>query len=274
MFRSWVNGKLADALAIDERSINFADGIFETIRLQNGQAPLLALHLARMQRGAATLNIPFEAQQIERDLALAVAYSQQHPAQCLRLKYILSRGVSNTGYRAANLMPTRIMRVQAFERDVRALQMGVKAQFCQWPLSSQAQLAGIKHLNRLDQVMASQELAADVFEGITRDQQGIIVEGTMTNLFMRTEQGTWQTPSLATAGVAGVMRQCLLEQVFPDFGEAVTSVQCTDFQGIAELFVCNALIGIVPVVELDGQCFTISEQTQRLQSTINKIIQL
>jgi 4-amino-4-deoxychorismate lyase len=194
--------------------------------------------------------------------------------QCLRLKYVLSRGVSQTGYRAANLAPTRIMSVQAFERDVRALHRGVKAQFCQWPLSSQAQLAGIKHLNRLDQVMASQELAVDVFEGITRDSQGIIVEGTMTNLFMRTEQGIWLTPSLATSGVAGVLRQCLLEQVFPALGEQVIEVQLRDFRGITELFVCNALIGVVPIVELDGQCFTISEDTLLIQSTINKKIHL
>lgn len=265
---TWVNGEPDANLAITDRGLAFGDGLFETIRVEQQQAPLLAYHLQRLQCGAERLGIGFPEARIKADMAAAM---QQATAGCWRLKYILTRGNSVSGYQACpSLQPNRIMQLQPFTRDVPMLQQqGVQLRYCDWRLAQQPALAGLKTLNRLDQVMARQEWQDDsIFEGLMADQQGHWVEGTMSNLFV-VQQGHLLTPSLEQAGVAGVMRRVVLE-LAADAGIPCSETVLADFNRCDEVFITNALIGIVPAVALAGQQWPVGPITRRLQQHLHE----
>ena len=280
VFCCWVNQTLSDSVIANERALHFGDGVFETIRLQNGSAPLLDFHLARLQQGLHHLAIPLSDDAINADIALAIDASTMHPHQVFRLKYLISRGSIDAPYRIhveQRLEATRIMSLSAFNRDVSALQSeGVSIQFCHWPVSINPRLAGLKHLNRLDQVMASRELAADVFEGIMLSSDGHenIIEGTFSNLLMRDKKGNWLTPDLRLAGVEGVMRDYVINTVLPEMGFDCSITSMTSLVNISECYLMNAMMGVIPVRHLQApikQSFTVSDQGRQL---INRSQQL
>jgi 4-amino-4-deoxychorismate lyase len=271
---SWVNGQPTDQVSVTDRALAYGDGLFETLLVVNGDIPLLEKHLARLAHGLSVLGITLDIADVRADLDQCLAHIANTSSQSrFRIKYTVSRGESLAGYRAKNLKPNRIVQLAEYQRDIAKLQQGVKLQYCQWLLSSQGALAGIKHLNRLDQVMAAQELSIEVFDGLMRDEQGFIIEGTMSNVFMRHENGQWLTPKLTNTGVKGVMRATVIEQMAA-CNIVLEEVNIASLTRISELFICNALIGVVPVLELEGQCFTIGEQLQQLQRHINSLLQL
>lgn len=264
---SWVNGQQSEKLSVFDRAVAFGDGLFETILVTHGQAPLLPLHLARLERGLKALHIPLSIDQAEEDISQAIESLDANKR--FKLKYIVSRGESEAGYKPnAGINPTRLLQCAVFDRDLAALQQGIKATVCQWLLSCNSQLAGIKHLNRLDQVMAAKQIPDDCYEGILRDSSGCFIEGTMSNFFVRTESGLWQTPKLDVSGVKGVMRGHILSEMKAR-NIAVEETRIASLARISEMFISNALIGVVPVLELDGQCFTISDNTLAIQNHIN-----
>jgi 4-amino-4-deoxychorismate lyase len=131
---------------------------------------------------------------------------------------------------------------------------GVVADFSQFPLTVNPQLAGMKTLNRLEQVMASREFTGREFELIMRDASGNLIEGTRTNLFVK--QGSkWITPPVSSLAVAGVMRKyvidCLRETGIEVREEAVppSVLSSSGFQG---LYLANSVVGIVPVRKMAG----------------------
>ena len=147
---------------------------------------------------------------------------------------------------------------------------GIQVRICETPVSVNSTLAGIKHLNRLDNVLARNEwLNSDVQEGIMLDEQGSIIEGTMTNVFLVSDHALI-TPSLERAGVAGVMRAYLLNmakknKVTTRISEGIGIQQLYDAQ---EVFVCNSILGVWPVVKLESKHWPIGSFTRLAQSWI------
>lgn len=224
-----------------DRGLAYGDGLFETMRAHAGGLPWWPRHRARLAAGAERLGIAMPTK-ARLDAALAEALARS-PEGIVKL--LLTRGIAARGYAPeADASPTLLVSVSPLPPatasplrvDLLALRLGV-----------QPALAGIKHLNRLEQVLGARE-AADrgLDEGLMADAEGRLTCGTRTNLFAFVA-GRWITPPLEQAGVAGVARGVLLETWRPPGGLAVAALAVADLPRIEALLLSNAVRGILPV---------------------------
>ncbi len=248
------------------------DGVFETVRIHGGTPTLWAAHLQRMLRGLHCLGLDpgpaFSDEITDRTGACAASAG----AGVVRIVVVAAPGA---GYRRRD-PPELLVSLQL--RDAPRVapahyEAGVSAVICQQRLARQPALAGIKHLNRLEQILATHELAAaQADEGLMLDTGGFVIEGTRTNLFLRTAAG-WITPDLADCGVRGTLRDALLETL-PAGGVPVESaaVPATLLAEAEEMFVCNSVIGVWPVRELQGRPLTTGAGTRRAQELASALL--
>lgn len=237
-----------------DRGLSYGDGLFETIRVTKGQAPLLDDHLERMIADAGRLGIPVEYDFLSRVcLQALVRFRAAGPDFVLKL--ILTRGAGGRGYNpGSNLVPNLL--VSRSELPPAPDTAGVVADFSPVTLTVNPLLAGIKSLNRLEQVMASRALGGDLFEVLMCSPDGSVVEGTRTNLFVATDEG-WLTPPASTLAVSGVMRKKVLA-CLQAAGEcvkegAITRERLLEAGGHRGLWLTNSVLGLVPVRKLAGR---------------------
>jgi 4-amino-4-deoxychorismate lyase len=258
-----VNGKSQDTLALTDRAIHYGDGVFETIALRDGQLELWPEHMVRLQASCQRLGFAapqplrllHEAQQVCHGLSQAV------------IKIIVTRGEGGRGYRPPETPhPNRIVAAYPWpEYSPQYEQVGINLRVCQTRLGINPALAAIKHLNRLEQVLARAEWdSPEIAEGLMLDVAGHVVEGTQSNLFFA-EGGVLHTPDLSNCGVAGIMRGVILElaanlSIPTQVGHY--SVNC--LKSADEVFVTNSIIGLWPV-----KC--IEQQTYRLGAIIRSL---
>ncbi len=204
-----VNGEPAATISLADRGLQYGDGLFETIRVVADQRQFWDLHIDRLRRGCDALNIPMPAPELLDEESRRLLASGDY--RDVVLKLIVTRGSGGRGYAPADEpSPTRIFSVHPLpDYPDHWYRLGVAARFCTTRLAPQPRLAGIKHLNRLEQVLARQEWQGEVAEGIMLDDQGDVIEGVMSNIFALID-GVLRTPPLDRCGVAGVMRQRIL----------------------------------------------------------------
>lgn len=262
-----VNGVETENLSVADRGLQYGDGLFETIAVRNGQPRLWARHMQRLQHGCERLAISMP------DAGLLADESQralQH-AQSAVIKIMLTRGSGTRGYRPDPAQePTRIVRALPSPQHPETNRtQGIAVRWCQTRLGRQPLLAGLKHLNRLEQVLARAEWQQEFAEGLMCDSDGRVIEGTMSNLFI-VRDGVLVTPDLSQCGVAGVMRAEVLDQaarlgivtrIEPLTAEAVTVAD--------EIFVTNAVIGLWPVSLLETRHYVVGKVTQALQAALS-----
>ncbi|RAU19379.1 aminodeoxychorismate lyase [Nitrincola tibetensis] len=263
----WVNGVPAEHISVTDRGLSYGHGIFETLPIVQGTALLWSLHRQRLMMSCERLGIPFQSviDAIEQDIRGFL------PDQTGVLRITITCGEGLRGYRMPDrIVPTRIL--QYLPPSVYPNQperMGIKAMLCQQRLGISPGLAGMKHLNRLEQVLARSEWqTADLQEGIVCDIDDYIIEGTMSNLFM-VKAGELHTPSLDRCGVWGVMRQHLIHLAEREgFVLHEGRYHLEDLLASDEIFFCNSLIGIWPLVELSPHSFVIGPVTRKLQALL------
>ncbi len=244
-----INGESQTSIAISDRGIQYGDGLFETIAVENGQCDHWFEHMSRLVEGCARLHIPepdtqqllVEAQQLFSGQQLAV------------LKIIITRGSGGRGYRIPeNVMPSRIISIHSWpEFPPVNRTLGVQLYLCETLLSHQPALAGIKHLNRLEQVLARDEWHnPDISEGLMRDVNGNVVEGTMSNVFA-VINNELVTSKIEDCGVAGIMRAHIMRQaVLHEIAVVERNMSLDDILMADELFICNSIIKVWPVRQL------------------------
>ncbi|QCI11406.1 aminodeoxychorismate lyase [Pseudomonas putida] len=243
--QSWIDGQPATALNLQNRGLAYGDGLFETIAVRGGQPSLLDGHLARLALGCQRLGI-------DADLALVrdevLRYASQLGDGVAKL--ILTRGDSQRGYApVAGAAPRRILQGSPLPTYPQAhAEQGICLFACQTQLAEQPLLAGLKHLNRLEQVLARAEWQdSEHAEGLMRDAQGRVIEGVYSNLFL-VRNGVLLTADLSRCGVAGVMRGALLEQAAAlAIPVQVTDLWLADLVQADEVLVCNSVYGVWPV---------------------------
>jgi 4-amino-4-deoxychorismate lyase len=244
----WIDSRPASALNPALRAVHYGDGLFETLRVSGARIDYLARHLQRLQAGCQRLQLGFA------DWAGLEAELQQRAGEVGEgvIKLILSRGPGARGYRfTPGQGVSRIVSTHAPPAWPPAHATdGVGVRICELRLSLQPRLAGIKHLNRLEQVMARAEWGDEYEEGLMLDYNGCLIEGTMSNLFV-IRDGTLLTPRLDDCGVAGVMRSVLLD-IAAGLGVETRreTLLPADLQSAEEVFLCNSLIGVWPVVSV------------------------
>jgi 4-amino-4-deoxychorismate lyase len=241
-----INGAVTNFLPLSDRGLAYGDGVFETIRYCNGRLLFEDLHLQRLQRACRTLDLTLDESALEDDIAKALRLGNTPHGV---LKIIVTRGGGGRGYRPPRQQSTRIITLHPLpDYGPTPPEKGIRAFLCRQRLGIQTTLAGIKHLNRLEQVLASGEWPDDGFlEGLMLDQDGYVIEGTRSNLFF-VRQGRLYTPDLARCGIDGIMRQVLLQH----YGEKVESGYYTlaDLYQAEEVFFCNSVFGVWPVLSL------------------------
>lgn len=262
-----INGQNGASLSAQDRGLLYGDGLFETLAVQNGAPIRWERHLQRLMLGCARLGIPcpdISALTIE-----SLQLCQGHDRAVLKL--IVTRGVGGRGYRApAQPQPTRILAIHPWPDYPTGNAIdGVCVRLCRTRLAQQPALAGLKHLNRLEQVLARAEWSdEELAEGLLFDNEDHVIEGTMSNLFL-VDDGQLITPDLSDCGVAGIMRTMIIETA------AALGVRCivravarVELFNAAELLLCNSLIGLWPVRQLDTHRLMPGPMTRRLQQAL------
>jgi 4-amino-4-deoxychorismate lyase len=260
-----VNGVEVDHIPVNDRGFQYGDGLFETIEVIKSQPVFLDQHLLRLSTGCSRLNIPSpDINQLTDEIYRVCKHSKQAV-----LKIIITRGSGGRGYRQPEAIhPTRVISLHPFpEYPATHAKQGIIARFCDTRLGLNPTLAGIKHLNRLEQIMARSEWNdPSIQEGIMLDANNHVIEGTMTNLFYMKDSIIY-TASLTLSGVAGIVRGVIkgliaehnITLIEHDYGkEALLTAD--------EAFVCNSIIGLWPIRQIENVNFAASEVTSQLQT--------
>lgn len=254
-----VNGCRDAMVGATDRGLAYGDGLFETVRFVGDGAPLWGRHMARLTAGCARLGLP--APDPARLLSEAREVAAGLPSAVVRIT--LTRGEGPRGYAPpAVVQPTRI--VAAFAPSapsVPAAREGIRVRTCALRLAAQPRLAGLKHLNRLEQVLARAEWDdPSIGEGLLLDAGGHVVSATMANLFAVID-GVLVTPRLDLCGVAGVARAEILATRAVDERPLTVAELAT----ASEIFLTSVVRGIVPVRAWDERCFAPGPVARELQ---------
>jgi 4-amino-4-deoxychorismate lyase len=271
-----VNGVETSAINIADRGLAYGDGLFETMRVVQGQIPLLDWHLKRFLRGVEILGLG-AAEQLRRDFTtyISMALEEIKTNACLDtsiIKVIITRGASGRGYVPPLEAQCQFI-VQVFDRPdypESYSRQGITLKQCEYRLARHPWLAGIKHLNRLDQVLASQELLSFP-EGLLMDYEGHVIEGTKSNILLM-KDGRVMTPDLESCGVQGVLRDALIASADQGLGIEIVEADISYemLQSADGLAMINSIFGLWPVRQL--KCTDGREVKYRIQPQC-KIIQ-
>ena len=246
--RRLVNGVEGAAIAADDRGLQYGDGLFETMAVTNGRIRHFDLHMTRLAEGCHRLGMP----------APPVALIEDDCEEALEglgaavVKLILTRGPGPRGY-PPPLEPTLTRIVTSTAAHPPETRPYLTVRICETRLGLNPRLAGMKHLNRLEQVLAGAELRdPQVDEGLMRSTDDRLVSGTASNVFL-VRDGVLHTPRITDCGVSGVMRQLVLRAA--EQAGIPTDVRDVRFEEVLEaheLFLTNAVRGIRPVGAIEG----------------------
>jgi len=278
-----LNGHPLDLISVTDRGIAYGDGLFETVSVIQREMPLWNYHVERLQAGCNALTIPWskaDSVQLRNECFEVLEFNG---AEHGIIKIIVTRGEGGRGYNSQGAgNPSRIVSYfDAVSFPLTHYSDGITIKLCRTQLGHNPRLAGLKHLNRLEQVLATREWQGlEYDEGLMTDCNGDVIEATKSNLFL-VKEGQLITPSLKACGVEGVMRRFLLERSLHLGLENIERrVSLDDLEQGEEVFVCNSVVGIWPVVKLAGdqlpQAFHWQKGaiTERLQLMIQSELRL
>lgn len=248
-----------------DRGLHYGDGLFETLRVDGGRIPFLPWHAERLREGCRRLNLPWPG----HFLAQAEALAARHPRAVL--KFLYTAGPGERGYRRSRNRPVSRWFVSGLPPE--PAEPGLRVRWCRHRLAHQPALAGIKHLNRLDQVLARAEWEDEFDEGILCDFQGHPVEGVQSNLFW-VRDGVLHTPPLDACGVAGVLRRAVLAWAARE-GLAISEAYQppASLLGAEEVFLTNSVRGIQPVLRLETRTWQPGPLARRFAARLEALRQ-
>lgn len=249
-----VNGVIGAQISPLDRGLVYGDGLFETCKLQKGIISLWSYHRERLLAGCQKLGIPLPSDLLEAQLTGVI--SSCNPGEAV-VKITVTRGQGGRGYKwPSPAQPSIIIGVYPVaEYPAINAREGVKVHLCKLRLGLNPALAGMKHLNRLEQVLARAEWSDDtIAEGLLLDTSDNVVEAVFSNIFL-VSRGELLTPDLSAAGVSGVMRRYILEVLAPAMAinAQITQLGLDDLYAADEIFLCNSLYGIWPVREIQAE---------------------
>ncbi|MCJ8321465.1 MAG: aminodeoxychorismate lyase [Colwellia sp.] len=255
-----INGKQTNQLSVKDRSISYGDGLFTTGKITNGNIEMLPLHINRLRQGCIKLKI-------EQPNLNELNDELQEIARCYNkavIKIVITAGEGGRGYsRIGTSSPTIIISVSAFpERYELWQQNGINLGVSSLQLGISPMLSGIKHLNRLEQVLIRQELDNRAEDDLlVTNIYGHVIETSCANLFWLIDDQIY-TPDISHSGVAGLVRDKILANI-PNvrLGDFIL----TDVEKAQAMFICNSVMGIVPVKTFNGKLLSL-EKLSGIQS--------
>lgn len=263
-----INGQRNDCLDARDRGLAYGDGVFRTLRIESGQPRWWRDHFAKLRADCAALNLLCPDVDSLYDEVCQVAEATHGV-----VKIVLTRGTGTRGYAPPAVQSTtRLVMASPLPDYAQATASSdVRARWCALTLSRQPRLAGIKHLNRLENVLARAEWNDPaIFEGLLCDDSGAVIGGTMSNLAC-ISAGELHTPDLSECGVTGVARSRLLRAA-ARHGLATRVGRLTPAAILSadELMICNSVMGLRRVVQLDVTCWPPGRWFPRLQTALNE----
>jgi 4-amino-4-deoxychorismate lyase len=267
-----INGDFSQQITPLDRGFAYGDGIFRTMLMRNGLPVDWPLHYQKLVADCAVVGIVCpSAELLMSDFKQLFSMDEIEENRLGVAKIVITRGESYRGYKPpAITLPTRVVIKSAMPNyAVTLVEQGVELCICQLRLNHQPKLAGVKHLNRLENVLARAEWSSDaIFDGLMLDQSGCVIEGTMCNVFIRQGQQII-TPDLSMCGVAGVTRQRIIG-LAPSLGLQVKVETLTLEQLLSadEVVICNSLIGALQVTKIADQRW----QNQLLANTLRALL--
>lgn len=249
-----INGAAQSAFDARDRGLAYGDGLFETCRVFGGRIPLWQQHTQRLYSSLKNLKISIDNNALESFIKLILDAAKAKGCNAGVLKVMVTRGLGGRGYRMPESPSANILlyfypdELTGFNAQPEPVELGL----CRMLIGRNPTLAGHKHLNRLENVLARSEWAGDrIIDSILRDSEGLVVECTAHNIFMLVDN-TLVTPALDQCGVKGVMRELIRTQLSRTIGMHVveTTLTLKDLQAADAIFICNSNCGIRPVAKI------------------------
>ena len=280
-FISLVNNEFTHNISILDRGFAYGDGFFETmlwkhlggVARPNLKVEFWEKHYDRIKKGCDLMKIklPNLIDLLkQREKILQRSFFNASLQEGI-LKLIITRGVGGRGYKFDNNMKPTIAFLSFPKPKFNPLvyENGVKVRFCKNKLYSHNRLFGLKHMNRLDSVLARSEWEDEFFEGIILDEDTNLVEGTMTNIFF-VKGDILITPPIEKTGINGILRQVVIEKAKNFFKRIeISKVNKKILGSFDQMFLTNSVMKIVPVKKLGRKKFSVGENLKKLVNFFN-----
>ena len=261
-----VDGRLADSVDARDRGLAYGDGVFRTLRTRDGQPLWWRDHYAKLADDCVALLLACPDEAVLRAEVCRVAAAGEGVA-----KIVITRGAGARGYALPpGQTATRIVLSAPLPAYAHAAAgEDIVARWCALRLARQPRLAGIKHLNRLENVLARAEWDdPSVVEGLLCDEGGAVIGGVMSNLVIARD-GEFLTPDLSQCGVAGVARARLLRAAHRlGIGMRVERLSPAAILAADEVMLCNSVIGVRRVARLDDKTWLPAGWTDILKTAL------
>jgi len=264
---SLINGIASDYLTINDRSIHYGDGLFETILCSNNKLYYWSQHYQRLQASAEKLKIACPQEQLLLDDITKLIDSNKAGSKpgfiseaAYAIKVIVSRGAGERGYKfSKNTTASRFVLLSGLEAEHSSFLskrlLSGELFICKQQVSINESLAGLKHLNRLENVMARNESNAGYIDGLMLNANQHVIEGSMSNLFAIKDKQLF-TPDLSLSGVNGIMRGIIIELAGKsNIKTSLINLTIDDLSNMDELFISNSLIAMKVVTKLGDSLY-------------------
>ena len=275
-----INGVTADYLNINDRAIHYGDGLFETILCSENKLLYWSQHYLRLQRSAQRLKLRCPDEDVLLgDIRSLLKLNETPGSKVCSIKIIITRGSSDRGY----VIPKktnekRIVLMSALAADYSSLLSGEllsgELYICKNQVSINESLAGLKHLNRLENVLARNEwndTANNQFiDGLMLNARQQVIEGSMSNVFAIKENNLY-TPDLSQSGVNGIMRDMIIAAAGRNNIQlSIRNLTLEDLYEMEEIFISNSLMGIRSVNKIEASLYQQQTLTKFMLSELLK----
>lgn len=264
-----VNGRLDAQVSPLDRGFSYGDGVFRTMRMTAGSVASWPIHYSKLVEDCNRIDIVCPSSDL---LHADIQRLNDDEVADAVIKIVVTRGEGTRGYALPALaQPNRVVIKSAYPQyPASNFSQGVSLHLCQLRLGHQPQLAGIKHLNRLENILARMEWNSSAYaDGVLQDIDGNIIECTAANLFIRSGNDL-VTPDLAMCGVAGITRQRILQLSEPlGLNVHIGRISMADMMSADEILICNSLYGAWQVIDFNQRQWL----GQPLASTIRELLQ-
>lgn len=264
-----INGNESDQIPAADRGFQYGDGLFETLTVENGTPIFLVRHLDRLREGCERLGIKFPGKNVLSEEVLQLCKTSESAI----LKVIVTRGPGGRGYRLPEKShSTRVVSLHPkSDRQSDFEASGVRVVTCKSRLGINPALAGLKHLNRLEQILARAEWDdPEIQEGLMLDSDRNVIEGTMSNLFI-VKRNTLLTPDLSRCGVNGIIRSVVLEIARQNQLEnQIARIVIDDIKAADEVFMTNSVIGLWPVAAFEQVDYEVGPVTRKIMQCLEE----
>jgi 4-amino-4-deoxychorismate lyase len=267
--KSLINGNSSDAISLFDRGLQYGDGLFETIAVEEESLLCWDEHIERLQSGCSRLKIPIPNQDTLTEETRRLTSSIERGI----IKIIITRGQGGRGYALpVNVESTRIISLYPWpEYSFGNPDDGINVRVCNYRYAHNSVLAGIKHLNRLEQVLARSEWTDSLIaEGVVLDHEENVIEGTMSNIFYIKNEILY-TPELSACGVEGIVRQKIITLAAELHLEiCIHKISLESLMNADEAFMCNSIVGVWPIKMINEKSLMVGDKTIQIKKALQK----